>query len=1031
MPLTLPPNIDAEVQAAHLSVIDLIQVDFGNGLERRWSTVHIARDYSENLTGNYEARLVSIGERRWTLSADDDSVNLTLGNADNAISDFVRSYGIDIFEGAKVRHHRLFPGIRETFLDYWVGRGTGIQFENKIASWDVRFGLAALRQRALRRYQRNCPHIFAGGTDSDCPYSLDDGFGIPQPVVFGTAAVGTTIDTLIGGNNDAFDLVVPGMFVYNRSVNCVSRILRVVSGSELSLNPPVVGAGTGAVGGWSSGDKYFIGYAFTSCDKTVGACDARGMFGTNRNNPAGLMDGRKYFGGSSGVANISFRGRSPKDGSRFTRSTLGNRSFDGEPIPVIFGITRIYGRESIEHANAGRFQHGFFILCEGEILDIDFPKVNNRNPDDNSEGDLAQAMRERGVSSRAAAVASRDSFIKFGTWDPSGVDDDRVNSVAPSLSRDLARHVRELYGRRASFGVKYREILDAYNWTDSNNIIKVNNPYLFVDASGGGLSLHGLAAARIRIDTDEDDSSILTGDFTIYGLLVPLPDTMPDNTEDRGRFNLPRELTDVVPRKYTAYPNPIQAAYAFLRNRRWGAGISDASIDIPSILRESAYCEAVLHGTPLSTSTMLRGRVEYLPGELPPGSRYTEKYFFSSSMRTANTNSALDLQKFAHSLEYRKITFNSHTAGEAYSAIIQAAVYVSNPFKSAIDQDANTITGAGLIEEDVSTEVLDHGFLFRLNAVPPKVGTSFTIDVGTGTFGGIKRFKANGALVDDVSAIEMFQSILDNCHGIFRSNAGRIEVIIKKELSDSQIDDIISNHLFTDRGQNRNIISEGAISSIKVWRKNVEDTSNEYSVEFLDSRRGHRVSRLVISDENAQTRAATKLGEHGDRRIIKESAQLILTSNLEQAKRLLTLRLREIIVQNLFCSFSTSLKNGMRVQPGDIIAIDSNEIVGLFNTQILVEDVSFGDSFLFRVLEKGESDAYVINFTCQLHVNSLYSDVVRDEGDIFSIIHTASPKVGIATRVIPLAPIETTFVDPYGLTKSQIRVKVTYPSVEE
>ena len=166
MPLELPPNIDAEVQKAHLSVIDLIQIDFGNGLERRWSTVHVPASLAPNLSGNYEPRLMSIGNRRWSIGADDDSVTLVAGNTDDAISDFVRSYGIDVFDGAKVRHHRLFPGIQEVYEDYWVGKGAGLRFEELTVSWDVRFGLGALRQRALRRFQRSCPHVFAGGPDS-------------------------------------------------------------------------------------------------------------------------------------------------------------------------------------------------------------------------------------------------------------------------------------------------------------------------------------------------------------------------------------------------------------------------------------------------------------------------------------------------------------------------------------------------------------------------------------------------------------------------------------------------------------------------------------------------------------------------------------------------------------------------------------------------------------------------------------------------------------------------------------------------
>ena len=58
----------------------------------------------------------------------------------------------------------------------------------------------------------------------------------------------------------------------------------------------------------------------------------------------------------------------------------------------------------------------------------------------------------------------------------------------------------------------------------------VNNPYLFADATGGGLSLHGLCGVRIRIETNQDIKSTLTGDFTISGLLTPLPAGMPSNS---------------------------------------------------------------------------------------------------------------------------------------------------------------------------------------------------------------------------------------------------------------------------------------------------------------------------------------------------------------------------------------------------------------------------------------------------------------------------------------------------------------------
>ena len=315
------------------------------------------------------------------------------------------------------------------------------------------------------------------------------------------------------------------------------------------------------------------------------------------------------------------------------------------------------------------------------------------------------------------------------------------------------------------------------------------------------------------------------------------------------------------------------------------------------------------------------------------------------------------------------------------------------------------------------------GYLITLDRRVPDPATHFVISDKT------KRYKANGALADDTTAAEMFQSILDNCHAIFRMNAGQVEVIIKKALSDDEIQTIIAEHLFTDRGTKRNIIyGDDGISSIRVWRNSTEDVVNGYSVEFPDDSREYHISIVTVYDDAAQVRAAAKLSETGDRRKITESVQLALTSNIDQATRILALRAREAIIQNLFCSFRTSLKNGMRVQPGDIIAVDSDAIVGLFNTQLHFDDVSFGDAFLFRVMEKTESSAYVIELTCQLHINSIYTDGIRDFGDLFAVALTSTPRIGIATNVVPLDPEENTFVDSDGRTKSQIRVGVTYPN---
>ena len=63
-----------------------------------------------------------------------------------------------------------------------------------------------------------------------------------------------------------------------------------------------------------------------------------------------------------------------------------------------------------------------------------------------------------------------------------------------------------------------------------------------------------------------------------------------------------------------------------------------------------------------------------------------------------------------------------------------------------------------------------------------------------------------------------------------------MEVIIKKALSSTEIDTVIRDHMFTDRGSKRNIIyKEDGTSTLKVWRESIEDVINEYAVEFLDA----------------------------------------------------------------------------------------------------------------------------------------------------------------------------------------------------
>ena len=69
MPLDLSqsgstPDIEAEVEAAELGVIDLIEVDLGLGFKKFWSTTNIDVGWVVTDFGsNFEVRILSIGPR--------------------------------------------------------------------------------------------------------------------------------------------------------------------------------------------------------------------------------------------------------------------------------------------------------------------------------------------------------------------------------------------------------------------------------------------------------------------------------------------------------------------------------------------------------------------------------------------------------------------------------------------------------------------------------------------------------------------------------------------------------------------------------------------------------------------------------------------------------------------------------------------------------------------------------------------------------------------------------------------------------
>ena len=644
MPRVLTPAIAAEVAKSNLAAIDLIEVDFGGRLKRYWSTLNVPSQYifADFPISHFEPRLISLGGRSWSLGPDNDSLDLVLAEhvaGFERLSNFIKQYGLDIFEGALVRNHRLFPNIKQTFKDVWFGKGLALAAEEGRYMWPIEFGFGNFRQTFGRRLQTQCPHVFASGPRSDCPYDPSKLIGVPQAEFVFAARPGTSNTTIRGSG--FLNRVKKDWIVFNRDTNAYATVTSVVGDDELQISR--IGAGEGGRSHFTQGSKLVIGPKFLSCpSKTTTSCKERGMFGywnrETQNN--GVGDNRRYYGGNSAAATVVFFGRLPgKDGDRFSRSRLGNESVDGSVIPVVFGFYRVRNIPSIYHATDGRFQHGLFYICEGMVYDVRNPLVNSKEKDDNPPSDL-DTLRE---------IIHHDSFIKYGTWRGSGYSSFRSQEGVDSRAKDAdtAYRIRRGIGGRSAFAMTSNRALDTYG------VNHIGNPYLFNDAQGNGVSLSGLVAARIRIETNQDVHQSLSGDFDISGLLVPLLESMPNNSEDRAALNL-HGL------KFTRVPNPIQVAYAVALDTRWGGGLPAARMLESSVLLESAFCEESVTSV-VAQDVSLRGSIKASSADVLGAP--TVSFIFSDDV-IADTNS----------LAGRKILVNPGTP-KAYVATIEGNTF--------------------------------------------------------------------------------------------------------------------------------------------------------------------------------------------------------------------------------------------------------------------------------------------------------------------------------------------------------------------
>jgi hypothetical protein len=295
------------------------------------------------------------------MNAETDSLRVSIGNADGAITEIYGSVDVEL---AQLTLHRYFPDIDEA-LTMWVGYGGAMDLDEYSAEWDVHFGLRGFTHKGLRKVSGNCWKIFKDGVY--CPY---DGSSIGEASDL-NGAIDNVTTTVV---------VTNGVFYYAGDIILVESEQMLVN----SVSTHTLTVDRGYDGTTPAAHADAIPVYHHSCHKSKESCNRRRMFG-----PPDKSAGLRYFGGWSEVSPIYFQGGGGRRGLLgrkepvYSQSSHGNVGVFGSTVPVVYGTYRLVSVEAAAAADAREFKHALFILCEGEITSIasNLTRVQNTAPD--------------------------------------------------------------------------------------------------------------------------------------------------------------------------------------------------------------------------------------------------------------------------------------------------------------------------------------------------------------------------------------------------------------------------------------------------------------------------------------------------------------------------------------------------------------------------------------------------------------------------------------------------------------------------
>jgi len=1036
MTLSYSSTVEAEVDASNLAAIDLCIINFGNNVYRFWSTTKIDAQYynfngfPNNANPSYfQARIIDISSKSWALDGEDTEISFTVAHRltsdDHDIEKLMaKNGGAKLFENAKVELWRCFPNIKEV-IQIWQGVGNAPKWGEFTFDWDIQFMPHNLMQSFGRSLDVTCPFVFADQVG--CSYKLLKGRGLPKKIYSWThsSTVSPSGNTYVitGSGFDGSSTrpaVQEGWFLHNATKNCYFRVTSVNSSTELEVEWFNTGYnGTKEI---SSGDLLNLGTPYTFCGGLESECKARGRYGTwqagSNGTPLYVSDGRREFGGRTEASPVTYKGKTPSSGKLFggdsgdpfTRIPETQESMDGSIIPVVFGPYRLNGIKSYCWAPAGDFQHGFFLICEGVQYLIGHPFINNRTHD-----------ADQRDFNNTNLVIQHEPFVQFNVWRGSkpGHEDDRIFED-PNNERHV-RRIRWGIGARKAYMHNNYISLDTYGNGVADGA-HYGLPFLFNDGYGDGISWSGITAMRVRIESNEDNLEQLTGSVDLAGTLYEVPFSWPRlEPYHDPMFDL---KDGGLTYRYTIYPDFALVAYHVLTNPIWGGGFGSSNLDLESFIDFSNFCI---------------------------GDEDNDGYGDLFGVDSTNIIAQQTVDQYS---QYSVMVYDWAPKISAFRGFaIQFKDNNNNTFNARILSGGILVVDSASLEEQIIVEV-DYGSfgVTEINSIgdEPRNVVLITIDRPFGSFepknfviygsgnlfsgGSVRRWNANGVLSKNESIHSVLTSVLDEAAANWRMNEeGKIEIVYRRALTQAELDDVVSDRFFTDKGSNRNILRNANTeeSSLQCWRKDIRDIANEYSVTFPDASRDFLTTKVTVRSKVAQFEAGRRFGEVNTRRKIKKEVQLPLTSSVDQAARRLALMVREDFYGNFYCSFQTSLKTAQKIQPGDIICVESDVLRAKFMGGA-VDFVPYDDGPLFfRVLKITEDNKFVRSFECQIHLNEIYNDSTQNFGNDLKIVvdYLDMDSTGIPAAVVPSTPSIAYNTTNTGDLEVVVSTEVTFPDM--